>query len=51
MVCSSKTKPQHTTVRIGLAQIQAEVDPSDPTVPQICCQSHTAVGHADDLVS
>ena len=32
-------------------QIQAEVDPFDPAVLQICCQLHTIVEPLDDLMS
>ena len=31
-------------------QIQAEVDPFDPTVPQICCRSHTTVEYLDNVM-
>ena len=36
---------------IGLMHIQAEVDPFDPAVLQICHQFHTTVELLDDLMS
>ena len=50
MVHTSTTQTQHTTVRKGLAQVQAEIEPSDPEVLPICHQSHTTEC-PDDLMS
>ena len=43
-------QPHHTTIRMGLAQIQAGVDPLIPAVLQIDHQSHT-IEHPADLMS
>ena len=46
----SHQQAEINTVRIGLVQIQEEVDPFIPTVLQTCHQSHTTTEHPGDLL-